>query len=297
MEAMLTISQLAAYAGVTVRAVRHYHAKGLLPEPGARPLRLPALRRCGRRRAHPDPDPRRRRRAAVAGAASCWRPTTPSSRRRSRRSTAGCGPRSASGSGTGSGSPSSPPATAWRSRPRRSPTSTGSARVGVPESMVEAERDAWILVAAQLPDRMPFYMEMKDQQLDDPRGPRALPRPRRGDRVGPPTTRGWTTSPTAWPPSSRPGARRGVGRRRRCRTTSPRLLDAVFLDSVPGARGSCAGSRSAAGPAGRTSVRSRTPRIRRLRAPALTPSISDDDAGSGGRLGEAGRRSRRATWT
>src|SRR3954462_11009953 len=30
---MLTISQLAAYAGVTVRTVRHYHAKGLLPEP------------------------------------------------------------------------------------------------------------------------------------------------------------------------------------------------------------------------------------------------------------------------
>src|ERR1700759_2841870 len=30
---MLTISQLASYAGVTVRAVRHYHAKGLLPEP------------------------------------------------------------------------------------------------------------------------------------------------------------------------------------------------------------------------------------------------------------------------
>ena len=37
---MLTISQLAAYAGVTVRAVRHYHSKGLLPEPDARPLRL-----------------------------------------------------------------------------------------------------------------------------------------------------------------------------------------------------------------------------------------------------------------
>ena len=30
---MLTISQLASYAGVTVRAVRHYHARGLLPEP------------------------------------------------------------------------------------------------------------------------------------------------------------------------------------------------------------------------------------------------------------------------
>lgn len=31
---MLTISQLATYAGVTVRAVRHYHQIGLLPEPG-----------------------------------------------------------------------------------------------------------------------------------------------------------------------------------------------------------------------------------------------------------------------
>ncbi|NKY52450.1 MerR family transcriptional regulator [Nocardia vermiculata] len=31
---MLTISEIASYAGVTVRAVRHYHAIGLLPEPG-----------------------------------------------------------------------------------------------------------------------------------------------------------------------------------------------------------------------------------------------------------------------
>jgi DNA-binding transcriptional MerR regulator len=30
---MLTIGELASYAGVTVRAVRHYHAKGLMPEP------------------------------------------------------------------------------------------------------------------------------------------------------------------------------------------------------------------------------------------------------------------------
>ena len=30
---MLTIGQLATYAGVTVRAVRHYHQMGLLPEP------------------------------------------------------------------------------------------------------------------------------------------------------------------------------------------------------------------------------------------------------------------------
>jgi DNA-binding transcriptional MerR regulator len=31
---MITISQLARHAGVTVRAVRHYHQIGLLPEPG-----------------------------------------------------------------------------------------------------------------------------------------------------------------------------------------------------------------------------------------------------------------------
>ncbi|WP_280451185.1 MerR family transcriptional regulator, partial [Nocardia cyriacigeorgica] len=30
---MLTIGQLAATAGVTVRTVRHYHHVGLLPEP------------------------------------------------------------------------------------------------------------------------------------------------------------------------------------------------------------------------------------------------------------------------
>ena len=30
---MLTIGQLASYTGVTVRAVRHYHQIGLLPEP------------------------------------------------------------------------------------------------------------------------------------------------------------------------------------------------------------------------------------------------------------------------
>lgn len=34
--AVLTISELARYAGVTVRAVRHYHAEGLLPEPERR---------------------------------------------------------------------------------------------------------------------------------------------------------------------------------------------------------------------------------------------------------------------
>lgn len=33
MKQMITIGQLAAYAGVTIKAVRHYHKRGLLPEP------------------------------------------------------------------------------------------------------------------------------------------------------------------------------------------------------------------------------------------------------------------------
>ncbi|UMG94981.1 hypothetical protein [Nocardioides sp. TF02-7] len=40
--------------------------------------------------------------------------------------------------------------------------------LGVPDRMVEAERDAWILVAARMPDRMPLYMEAKQAGVDDP---------------------------------------------------------------------------------------------------------------------------------
>jgi hypothetical protein len=40
--------------------------------------------------------------------------------------------------------------------------------ISVPEVMVEAERDAWILVAAQLPEQMPSYMAMKSKQIASP---------------------------------------------------------------------------------------------------------------------------------
>jgi hypothetical protein len=40
--------------------------------------------------------------------------------------------------------------------------------LGLPELMIGGERDAWILVAAQLPQHMAFYMKSKHQQLDDP---------------------------------------------------------------------------------------------------------------------------------
>ena len=51
---MLTIGQLASYAGVTVRAVRHYHQIGLLPEQPAlvsqQNLQPLARHGCGRSR-------------------------------------------------------------------------------------------------------------------------------------------------------------------------------------------------------------------------------------------------------
>lgn len=40
--------------------------------------------------------------------------------------------------------------------------------LGFPEKMIEGERDAWILVAAQLPESMPGYMASKLAQLEDP---------------------------------------------------------------------------------------------------------------------------------
>lgn len=45
---MLTIGQLAAYAGVTIKAVRHYHRRGLLEEP---PRDSSGYRRYGARHA------------------------------------------------------------------------------------------------------------------------------------------------------------------------------------------------------------------------------------------------------
>jgi hypothetical protein len=40
--------------------------------------------------------------------------------------------------------------------------------LGAPEVFVEMERDAWILIAAQLPDKIDEFMVDKEAQLDDP---------------------------------------------------------------------------------------------------------------------------------
>jgi DNA-binding transcriptional MerR regulator len=164
---MLTISQLASYAGVTVRAVRHYHAKGLLPEPerdhsGYRRydaaavvelIRIKTLAEAGvplsrvssllaadgEEFAAAVGDIDRRLRAEIREL----------QRHRDRIAQLAAGESLALPEG----------AVAYLDKLRA---------IGVPEPMVEAERDAWILVAAQLPEQMPFYMELKSAQIEDP---------------------------------------------------------------------------------------------------------------------------------
>lgn len=164
---MLTISQLASYAGVTVRAVRHYHAKGLLPEPardasGYRRYDAAAVVELVRIRTLADAGVplARVQELLVAGDDEFAAAVDEIDRRlrseirqrhRHRERIAQLA--------AGESLALPPEAVAYLERLRG---------VGVPEEMVEAERDAWILVAAQIPERMAFYMETKERQLDDP---------------------------------------------------------------------------------------------------------------------------------
>jgi DNA-binding transcriptional MerR regulator len=164
---MLTISQLATYAGVTVRAVRHYHAKGLLPEPGrdqsgyrrydatavVQLIRIRTLADAGvplsrvqelitadekefaaaieeiDRRLRAEIRERQRHRERVAQLAAGDRLVLP------------------------------PEAVEYVDRLRQ---------LDIPERAIEMERDAWILVAAQIPEQMPALMALKRGQIENP---------------------------------------------------------------------------------------------------------------------------------
>jgi DNA-binding transcriptional MerR regulator len=164
---MLTISQLAAYAGVTVRAVRHYHAKGLLPEPerdhsGYRRydagavvelIRIRTLAEAGvplsrvsellaagdgefaaavddiDRRLRAEIRERQRHRQRVAQLAAGESLALP------------------------------PEVVAYLERLRE---------LGFRERLIEVERDSWILIAAQMPDHVAGLMAVKKQQVEVP---------------------------------------------------------------------------------------------------------------------------------
>ena len=164
---MLTIGQLASYAGVTVRAVRHYHAKGLLPEPerdysGYRRYDAHAVVELIKIRTLADAGvPLARVRELLGAGDEEFQAAVDDIDRRLRaeiRDRQRHRERIAQ-LAAGDSLALPPEAVSYLDRLRG---------LGLPEPMIEGERDAWILVAAQLPEQMPFYMTMKQQQLDDP---------------------------------------------------------------------------------------------------------------------------------
>ena len=163
---MLTISELAAYAGVTVRAVRHYHAKGLLPEPardssGYRRYDAAAVVELVRIRtlAEAGVPLSRVRQLLVAGEEEFAAAVTEIDRRlraeirerqRHRERIAQLA--------AGDSLALPPEAVAYVDRMRE---------LGFPERLVEIERDSWILMAARVPEQVPAMMAIKHAQLED----------------------------------------------------------------------------------------------------------------------------------
>jgi DNA-binding transcriptional MerR regulator len=164
---MLTISRLAAYAGVTVRAVRHYHQIGLLPEPertysgyrvydAAAVVRLIRIRTLaeagvplGRVQALLDADPEE----FARGVAEIDRDLRAEIRRlqgnRKRIARLAAGDHLAL--------PQS--VVDYLDRLRG---------LGVADRYIDLERDSWIMIAAQVPDQIDAIIAGKHQELDDP---------------------------------------------------------------------------------------------------------------------------------
>jgi len=164
---VLTISQLASYAGVTVRAVRHYHAKGLLPEPerdhsGYRRYDAAAVVDLIRIRTLAEAGvPLSRVKELLAAGAEEFGTAVEDIDRRLRaeiRERQRHRERIAQ-LAAGESLALPPQAVAYLERLRE---------LGIPERMIEGERDAWILVAAQLPERMEVYIRSKREQIEDP---------------------------------------------------------------------------------------------------------------------------------
>ena len=165
---MLTIGQLASYAGVTIRAVRHYHQIGLLQEPErdasgyrtydavavVRLIRIRTLAEAGvplaRVRELLDADPE----TFAAATAEIDRQLRAQIRalQEHRRRIAQLG--------TGDSLALPTEVVDYLDRLRAT---------GAPEAVIEPERDAWILMAARWPEAIPAIMADKVAQLANPK--------------------------------------------------------------------------------------------------------------------------------
>jgi DNA-binding transcriptional MerR regulator len=165
---MLRIGQLASYAGVTIRAVRHYHQIGLLPEPErdasgyrtydavavVRLIRIRTLAEAGvplaQVRELLDADPE----TFAAATAEIDRQLHAQIRalQEHRRRIAQLG--------SSDSLALTEEVADYLNRLRAT---------GVSEAIIELERDAWILMAARWPRAMPALMADKVAQLADPK--------------------------------------------------------------------------------------------------------------------------------
>jgi DNA-binding transcriptional MerR regulator len=164
---MLTIGQLAAYAGVTVRAVRHYHQIGLLPEPqrdasgyrryGATAvvslIKIRTLANAG----VPLSQIRLMLEADTATFAEAIHRIDSHLNDEIERLETSRKQIAQLAAGDSLALP--PEVTSYLDRLRE---------IGVSERMVQAERDGWILIAAAWPDHIREIMPAKHAQLDDP---------------------------------------------------------------------------------------------------------------------------------
>ncbi len=164
---MLTIGQLAAYAGVTARTVRHYHAKGLLPDPerdesGYRRYDAAAVVELIRIRTLADAGvPLRRVHELLAADEDQFAVATEDIDRRLRAEIERLQAHRERVAQLATGDSLALPgdAVAYLDRLRE---------LGVQGGAIQMERDAWILVAAQIPAQMPALMALKRNQIEDP---------------------------------------------------------------------------------------------------------------------------------
>jgi DNA-binding transcriptional MerR regulator len=165
---MLTISQLAAYAGVTVRAVRHYHQIGLLPEPerdasgyrryGATAVvSLIKIRTLANAGVPLSQIGQMLEADAPAFAEAVQRIDSHLRDEIERLETSR---KQIAQLAAGDSLALPPEVISYLDRLRE---------IGASERMLEGERDGWILVAARWPDRIREWMPGKLAQLDDPR--------------------------------------------------------------------------------------------------------------------------------
>ncbi|MFC4113552.1 MerR family transcriptional regulator [Nonomuraea zeae] len=164
---MLTIGQLAAYAGVTVRAVRHYHQIGLLPEPerdasGYRRYGATAVVSLIRIRTLANAGVPLSQIAQMLDAdASAFAEAVEriDSRLRAEIERLETSRKQIAQLAAGESLALPPEVVAFLDRLRE---------IGVSERVVEGERDGWILVAARWPDQIHEVIPGKLAQLQDP---------------------------------------------------------------------------------------------------------------------------------